>query len=50
MDAKRVPQPDWPTVRYMIASIQYAGRITDDCDRLLMVRRQRRLWHLPPCC
>jgi hypothetical protein len=40
MDAKRAPQPDWPTVRYMTASIQYAGRITDDYDRLLMVRRR----------
>lgn len=37
MDAKRAPQPDWATVRYMIASIQYAGRITDDFDRILMV-------------
>ena len=37
MDAKRAAQPDWPTVRYMIAGIQYAGRITDDFDRLLMV-------------
>ncbi len=38
MDARRAAQPDWPTVRYMIADIQYAGRITDDFDRLLMVR------------
>ena len=38
MDAKRAPQPDWATVRYMVASIQYAGRITDDFDRILMVR------------
>lgn len=30
-------QPDWPTIRYMLADIQYAGRITDDFDRLLMV-------------
>ncbi|KAI3432720.1 hypothetical protein D9Q98_004263 [Chlorella vulgaris] len=36
MEAKRSPQPDWATVRYMIASIQYSGRITDDYDRLLM--------------
>ena len=37
MDAKRAAQPDWPTVRYMVAGIQYAGRIIDDYDRLLMV-------------
>ena len=37
MDAKRAPQPDWATVRYMISCIQYAGRITDDYDRVLMV-------------
>lgn len=36
MDAKRAPQPDWATVRYMVAAIQYAGRITDDYDRVLM--------------
>lgn len=43
MDARRAAQPDWPTVRYMIADIQYAGRITDDFDRLLMVRGRLRL-------
>ena len=42
MDAKRAPQPDWATVRYMISCIQYAGRITDDYDRVLMVRAWRR--------
>lgn len=36
MEARRLPQPDWATIRYMVADIQYAGRITDDFDRLLV--------------
>ena len=31
-----VRRPNWNTVRYMISTIQYGGRITDDYDRLLM--------------
>ena len=36
MDAKKAAQPTWETVRYMVALIQYGGRITDDFDQVLM--------------
>jgi len=36
MDAKKLASPTWPTVTYMISSIQYGGRITDPFDELLM--------------
>eukprot|EP00217_Crustomastix_stigmatica_P013603 CAMPEP_0183798542 /NCGR_PEP_ID=MMETSP0803_2-20130417/19119_1 /TAXON_ID=195967 /ORGANISM="Crustomastix stigmata, Strain CCMP3273" /LENGTH=4519 /DNA_ID=CAMNT_0026043227 /DNA_START=42 /DNA_END=13598 /DNA_ORIENTATION=- len=36
MDQRKVPEPTWLTVRYMVSSIQYGGRITDDFDQLLM--------------
>jgi len=36
MDAKKLSSPTWPTVTYMISSIQYGGRITDPFDELLM--------------
>eukprot|EP00898_Chlorokybus_atmophyticus_P005691 jgi/Chlat1/6122/Chrsp409S05665 len=36
MDAKRSNVITWTAVRYMVAEIQYGGRITDDYDRLLM--------------
>ncbi len=36
MDAKKLASPTWPTVTYMVSSIQYGGRITDGFDELLM--------------
>jgi len=36
MDAKKLASPTWPTVTYMVSSIQYGGRITDPFDELLM--------------
>ena len=36
MDAKKLGSPTWPTVTYMVSSIQYGGRITDGFDELLM--------------
>lgn len=38
-------QPNWGTVRYMVSSIQYGGRITDDFDRLLMDTYAERYYH-----
>jgi len=36
MDAKKMNEPTWATVTYMVSSIQYGGRITDPFDELLM--------------
>ncbi len=36
METRKSSQPTWETVRYMIAQIQYGGRITDDLDQKLM--------------
>mmetsp|Transcript_5388 Transcript_5388/g.12712 ORF Transcript_5388/g.12712 Transcript_5388/m.12712 type:complete len:4322 (-) Transcript_5388:507-13472(-) len=45
MDAKKASQPTWETVRYMISSIQYGGRITDDFDQLLMDTFAEKYFH-----
>ncbi|KAL4552567.1 hypothetical protein Ndes2526B_g02495 [Nannochloris sp. 'desiccata'] len=45
MAARRSPAPDWPTLRYMISSIQYGGRITDDRDRELMDAYAEKYFH-----
>ncbi|KAJ1489262.1 dynein heavy chain and region D6 of dynein motor-domain-containing protein, partial [Baffinella frigidus] len=37
MDAKKAKDVTWSTIRYMIAEIQYGGRITDDWDRRMMI-------------
>lgn len=36
VDAKKAPAPGWDTIRYMVAVVQYGGRITDEYDKLLM--------------
>lgn len=45
MEARRAPAPTWDTVRYMIAQIQYGGRITDDFDALLMRTYAAKFFH-----
>lgn len=45
MDAKKAAGPTWETVRYMVAAIQYGGRITDDLDQLLMDTYAARFFH-----
>jgi len=45
VDAKRAPVPTWETVRYMVAAIQYGGRITDEFDKLLMQTYAERYFH-----
>jgi len=36
MDSLHLASPTWPTVTFMVSSIQYGGRITDAFDELLM--------------
>ena len=45
MDAKKAGGPTWETVRYMVAAIQYGGRITDDLDQLLMDTYAAKFFH-----
>jgi dynein heavy chain len=45
MDGRKATQPDWSTVRYMVSTIQYGGRITDDFDRLLMDTYAEKFYH-----
>ena len=45
VDAKRAPGPTWETVRYMVAAIQYGGRITDEFDKFLMQTYAERYFH-----
>ena len=45
MEAKKSNVVTWSTVRYMVADIQYGGRITDDYDRLLMMTYSDAYFH-----
>jgi dynein heavy chain len=45
MAARRSVAPDWPTLRYMVSSIQYGGKITDDRDRELMDAYAEKYFH-----
>ena len=44
-EAKRAGAPTWATVRYMVAAIQYGGRITDELDKLLMGTYAEKYFH-----
>ena len=35
-DIKKTAAPGWDTIKYMVAVVQYGGRITDEFDKLLM--------------
>ena len=45
VEARKAASPDWSTIRYMIASIQYGGRITDGFDRTLMDTYAKKFYH-----
>lgn len=45
MEAKKAPEPNWSTVRYMVSQIQYGGKITDDFDMLLMDTYAEKYFH-----
>ena len=36
VDGKKAPAVGWDTIKYMVAVVQYGGRITDEYDKLLM--------------
>ena len=36
VDGKKTPVIGWDTIKYMVAVVQYGGRITDEYDKLLM--------------
>jgi dynein heavy chain len=44
METKKSRDVTWSTVRYMVAEIQYGGRITDDWDRILMATYAERFF------
>ena len=44
-EGKRAGGPTWETVRYMVAAIQYGGRITNELDKLLMATYAEKLFH-----
>ena len=44
METKKSREVTWSTVRYMVAEIQYGGRITDDWDRTLMLTYAERFF------
>ena len=33
VDARRAPSPAWDAVRYMVAAVQYGGRVTHEYDQ-----------------
>ena len=47
MESKKTKDITWSTVRYMVAEIQYGGRITDDWDRVLMSTYAERFFRSP---
>lgn len=49
METRKSNQPTWETVRYMIAQIQYGGRITDDLDQKLMNTYAERFFNQVTC-